>query len=237
MEQQFKTMYFCPKPDGVSQADFQRRWRQHGRLAMSSPFWRQYVRYQHWDALPPRELEGLDDDLMSTVSSQWAGVGSAWLRDRASLDEGLASYPELEFLLEDEVETFGRVLGTDVVPVFENRVIDRGRPSFTHIVGMWAKPGVEREEFSARWLDLGTRLAETPALERHLVTYVQNHSLEDFEGRDGLAEVGFASIEGMSKFFGELKFSEWLAPAEGTFIDVPRSQRIVGTEHVLFDCP
>jgi len=235
---QIKVMYFGPIPERTSCAEFRQRWRQHARHAMAMPFWRFINRYQHFDALAPGE-RGISEELYAAVNAdrKCGGVGCTWYPDREALDANLELYDELQPLLEDEEETFGRQLGSDVVPVVENRVIDRGPATLTLLSGLWAKPDVGRASFSQQWRDMAASLSEYGGVERHLVTYVQNHSLEGFEGRDGLAEYGFASAEALSAFLAEPKLADWLASGQTDLVVSTRKQTIIGAEHTLFDCP
>jgi hypothetical protein len=88
-----KLIYLARRHPSIEQASFAARWRQHGRLGMSLPRWRNIWRYAQCDALPwaasPMPLAGECD-----------GVGLVWYRsdeararhvddgDRAVLDSG-----------------------------------------------------------------------------------------------------------------------------------------------------
>ena len=238
MDDQIKVMYFAPIPRSKSRAEFKDRWRRHGRFAMTLPLWRFIDRYQHFDAMWPGEF-GLTDETCSAagIDVRLGGVGCTWYRDRGTLDENLDVYDEALPLLKDEEEAFGRQLGTDVVPVVEKRFISRRRPQLALLSGFSAVPGVGREDFSVRWHSAGEKLVAIPEVERHLVTFAQNHSLDGFEGRDGLVEYGFAAAEDLAAFLAEPMLAEWTETDESPLIDSTRTQTIIGAEHVLFDCP
>jgi hypothetical protein len=152
---------------------------------------------------------------------------------------------DVETMAIDEIETFGRRLGTNLVAAREHRVIDRGPAAITVLGALWATPGTSRASFSQQWRDLAPNVTGTPELERHLRTYVQNHALPvaegdavpGFSGWDGLVELGFDTPEAFAAFFQEPKFTDWLAPIEAGFIDSSRVEMIVASEQVRYDDP
>jgi hypothetical protein len=95
----FKFLYLANrKPDFTAEA-FIARWRQHGALAMSLPFWRRFFYYMQADVVRPIPIAG--------ASNEYDGVSYM-----LAPDDGLFANPSAEdtanvqILLEDELKTF-----------------------------------------------------------------------------------------------------------------------------------
>lgn len=233
MGEPVKVIYFAPRPEGRSRADFRDRWRRHGALGMSLPLWRHMLRYEHRDARSAAEVGVELPALAATAEDEYGGVGQIWIRD----DEALATIwadPDVRRMEVDEEETFGRQLGALQLPTREQVVFDRAPTAFSFMAVIHRADGVDREAFSAGWEASGAQLAAAD-MSAHLSRYVQNRVLPESDAADGVVELGFTSPEAAAAFFGDPGLAEWLIPKEAEFIDHGRMVSLLTTETVLFD--
>jgi hypothetical protein len=233
-QEQVKVMYYAPLPEGRSHAEFTPRWRQHGELAMGLPFWQHMAYYVQYDVLGSEDSDLPVEALSGTRNADYGGVGAIWFHDLAALTEAAES-PDNRTMQIDEVQTFGRELGTNLVPTYEHVLLDEGPAPVTVMNALHRLEGVSRESFHEQWLDMGEQLLTKPELTRHLRRYVLDQALPDAEGWDGIVEIGFESTAEFFAFMGEPLISEWLFPHETGFIDVPRGQPLILTPTVLYD--
>ncbi|HEY6761225.1 MAG TPA: EthD domain-containing protein [Baekduia sp.] len=234
--QQVKVMYYAPLPEGRSHAAFSARWRQHGELAMGLPLWRHMARYVQFDALVAGQHGLADEQLGMLRNADYGGVGSIWFHSAEALAEAVAD-PDNRRMEADELETFGRRLGSDLVAATEHVVIDRGPAAITVLNALHRTAGVSRASFSEQWRAMGDALAATPELARHVRSYVQDHALPDAEGWDGMVELGFDAPADFFAFVAEPKTSEWMMPHEAAFIDIPRGRPLITAGAVLYAGP
>ena len=111
------------------------------------------------------------------------------------------------------------------------------------------KPGMTREQFQARWLDVHGPLVRK--LREHLPQmkrYVQSHTLADAindplrasrgtaEPYDGITEVWFESLEAMAADNGQpgIDAAQKLYEDEADFIDFATSSVFLTEEHEIF---
>lgn len=229
-----KVMYAAPLVDGRTHDAFRARWAQHGELGMSLPMWQHMSRYQQFDALRADE-HGLDPAVDAMLATpRYGGVGAVWIRDLAAV-EGVMADPDVQVMCADEVKTFGRELGTSLVPCEPHVVLDRGPASVFLFGQTWRQPGVEREEFAARWREHGRLFVANEDVSRHLTYYVQNHALPGADGADGFVELGFASLEALGAFLVEPAISGELAEREAKFLRPEALDLLVCHERRLYD--
>ncbi len=229
-----KVMYYAPVPAGRSQAEFRARWREHGEFAMSLPMWRNMTRYVQYEVIAPGE-HGVDAAGLEIMSNdRYGGVGAIWFRDEAALQAAIED-PDGAKVLVDEVATFGRELGENLVATREHVILDQGPGAITVMNKLHRVAGVSRESFSEQWLEMGTELAATPELARHLRRYVQSHALPDSPGWDGMVELEFDSAADFFAFMAEPKANGWMFPREASFIDIPRGEPLMMVGEVFYD--
>jgi hypothetical protein len=235
-DQQVKVMYYAPLPQGRAHGEFSARWRRHGALAMGLPMWRHMARYVQFDALVAGQHGLAEEQLGMMHNARYGGVGSIWFHSAQALQEAVAD-PDNRLMEADELETFGRLLGADLVPATEYVVLDDGPAAITVINQLHRPAGVSRASFSQQWRAMGDEIAATPELARHLRSYVQDHALPDAEGWDGIVELGFDAPADFFAFMAEPKTSEWMMPHEAAFIDIPRGQPLITAGAPLYATP
>jgi EthD domain len=226
-----KVIYFAPKPKGTSTAEFRRRWRQHGELAMSLPNFRHMTRYEQRDALTAAEL---DAEVLPPGGAELGGVGQIWIRD----DEAAAAVfadPDVALLEKDEEETFGRRLGSRLMPTRERVVVDKGTELLSIVAQLHRREGVSREQFARAWDEVADRIAASPDVTHHLARYVLNQVMPASEEADGVVEVGFASAQDAVAFRTDSGLRQLLTPFEAEFQDPARMVAVLTSTTVLYD--
>lgn len=99
-----KLIYFAERRPEMDREAFRARWRQHARLGMSMPRWRNIHRYVHCDALPlPEPARG-----PQLPAARCDGVAMVWYRDEAHRLKHIADTSAGPVLKRDELETFAR---------------------------------------------------------------------------------------------------------------------------------
>ncbi|CAB4940996.1 unannotated protein [freshwater metagenome] len=225
-----KVMYLAPLPDGRSHADFRARWRGHGALAMGLSLWEHHTRYKQCDTIVAGE-HGVSEDVIARMhNGQYGGVGMIWL----DLDPVMGLVDDVETMAVDEVDTFGRRLGANLVPTEEHVIVDGEPGPITLVAALHRVDGVDRAGFKAGWLAVGAEFLARPALTGNVCRYVQNHAFPDAEYCDGFVEMSFASVEQMGAFMGELKGSG-LLDMEREFLDHRRNEAVLTHENLLFE--
>jgi hypothetical protein len=120
----FKFLYLANRKADFSPGAFIPRWRQHGALAMSLPFWRRFYFYMQADVVRPIPLAG--------ASSDYDGVSYM-----LAPDDSLFAHPSAEdtanvqILLEDETKTFRGPIPPMGLVVEENVVKSGARGGMT----------------------------------------------------------------------------------------------------------
>jgi hypothetical protein len=233
MSEPVKIMYFAPRPEGRSLADFRERWRQHGELGMSQPLWKHMYRYTQLDALTPEE-SGVNGAGISTAEAEVGGIGEIWVHSDEELEEVFAD-PSSAAMPPDEIETFGRELGALLLPTREQVLIDDG-PVALWMVGLIHRPAAfPKGGFSERWLESGQHFIGLEEISRHVSRYVQNHVLPPSVEADGVVQLGFSSADAANAFFAEPKLGEEMVPYEADFVDHSRMTTVLARANVLYD--
>ncbi|MDX6410421.1 MAG: hypothetical protein QOE13_3492 [Gaiellaceae bacterium] len=228
-------MYAAPMADGGTHQRFRERWQQHGALAMGLPMWTHMTRYQQFDALTPEE-QGLPDELGAMLAtSRYGGVGAIWFESAEELAAVMAD-PDVQVMVADEIETFGRALAESLVPCTPETVIAPREEAAVVLLGqVWRRPELERSEFAERWRDHGRRFAADGDVTRHLSYYVQNHALSDIDGADGFVEIGFPSTAALAAFLVEPAIGGELAEREARFLRPEALELLVCRERQVYD--
>jgi hypothetical protein len=201
---------------------------------MSLPMWRNMTRYVQYIAIGPGE-HGVDADGLGMMSNgEYGGVGAIWFRDDDALQAATVD-PDGERILSDEVDTFGRELGENLVATREHVLLDRDPGAITVMNKLHRVDGISRETFSERWLEMGEQLIATPELARHLQGYVQSHAVPGSDGWDGMVELEFDSPAAFFAFMAEPKTNEWMFPLEAAFIDIPRGEPLMLVGELFYE--
>ncbi len=96
-----KLIYFASRHPDFDESQFIARWRQHARLGMSMPRWRNIRKYAHCDRISGPELNGF-----GTISCD--GVAIVWYVSEATRLAHIADTGAAPILKADELETFDR---------------------------------------------------------------------------------------------------------------------------------
>jgi len=108
------------------------------------------------------------------------------------------------------------------------------------------KPGMSREAFREHWLNVhGPLVMSIPGIKRHVVKYVQCHTLDDWfpflvgDGPlyDGAAEIWCNSLEEVQAMFAEPSVQEQVYPDELEFLDMDRFVLLLLEEHLVYERP
>jgi len=196
--------------------------------------WRHMARYKQCDVLEAGERGLTSDRLRSMRVDAYGGVGMIWFRDADALGAATAD-PDVATMQRDEVETFGRELGTNLVPTVEHVLFDHGGSAITLVGAVHRRQGLAREAFSGKWREFGEALTATPDVVGHARKYVQNHTLADAPWCDGFVELGFASADELAAFMEAFEGTEGFVEREGTFVDYGRLEVVLTAETVLYD--
>ena len=99
-----KLIYLTRRHPALDRTEFTARWRQHGRLGMSRPRWKNIARYVHCDIeLPSPDLRNILDD--------YDGIGMIWHRSPTHRAAHLADATSRAEMEADEAETFATSIG------------------------------------------------------------------------------------------------------------------------------
>ena len=164
-----KLIYFAERRNEMDATAFRARWRQHARLGMSMPRWRNIQRYVHCDAIT------VTDSLHPVDCCD--GVGIIWYRDEARRLKHVTDNSAAPLMKQDETEAFARPVREVALLADEftlQACADARRKLFLQI---WREPGLALTEFRSWWLgeagpELWQRLAEVKTVQ----SYIQNHA-------------------------------------------------------------
>jgi hypothetical protein len=95
-----KLIYFAARNPRFSPSEFIVRWRQHARLGMSMPRWRNIKRYIHCDQIVGPYL--------GVAEIQCDGVAMVWYHSESTRQAHIADTSAAPILKADELETFER---------------------------------------------------------------------------------------------------------------------------------
>ena len=169
-----KLIYFAERPADFDRTGFRARWRQHAKLGMSMPRWKNVLRYAHCDsveletALPVAWCDGV-----ATVSFRSEENRLAHIGDRSA-------GPEMK---RDEREAFARPVREVAVLTEEYRFLEDAPASHKLFLRAWAKPGCSRADFRAWWLEsYGTEFLRRLETSGGCRGYSQNHARAEDSG-------------------------------------------------------
>jgi len=119
-----KFMYLTKRLPSLTPEGFSARWRQHGKLAMSLPFWKNMLRYVQADVLRPSPISGTSQD--------FDGVAMTVARDDSLFTKPSADNADnVKIMLKDEEETFGGPIPDVMLMVHEDVIRDAGPADVT----------------------------------------------------------------------------------------------------------
>ncbi len=164
-----KLIYFAERRSDMDRDAFRARWREHARLGMSMPRWRNIDRYVHCDAV---ELPALR---MPVIPCD--GVAAVWYRDEASRRKHIADRSAGPVLKRDELETFARPVREVAVLTGEHRIVPFGAERRKLFLRVRRNPQVGSAKFQAWWLDkVAPKVAKLLSETGPGCGYVQNHA-------------------------------------------------------------
>jgi hypothetical protein len=139
-----KLIYFAERRAGLDHTGFVARWRQHAKLGMSMPRWRNVLRYAHCDSVDVKTgLPVACCDGVATVSYRSEESRLAHVSDKSA---GPA-------MKQDEQETFARPVREVAVLTEEHRFVEDTPARRKLFLRVWAKPGVPRADLRSWWLE------------------------------------------------------------------------------------
>ena len=166
--EQPKLIYFAERKPKMDRPEFQARWRQHARLGMSMPRWKNIHRYVHCDAIEVPALK---------LPIAWCdGVAVVWYRDEKSRLNHVSDKSAGPVLKQDEEETFARPVCNFAILTDEYVIKPSTRTVCKLFVRIWRRSEIRLANFKSWWLlDVGPRLVERLEGEGICQGYSQNH--------------------------------------------------------------
>jgi hypothetical protein len=224
-----KLIYYAPVPEGRTIDAFRKRWNQHAELAMSLPLWRHMVRNQQFDCVEKDQLPAALPEATGV-----GGFGAIWVRDMEALSS-IADDGDIPKVRADEVETFGREVGGDVVPCIPHQFIEQEPGKLTLIGKVWRQQDVSPEDFESSWLSHGNELVNDPDSARLVTYYTQNHALPGTDGADGFFQIGFSSAADLATFCEGSAVSGDIAAKTASYLQPGGVDALVCQERRLYD--
>ena len=176
-----KLIYFAERLPELDRDGFIRRWREHARLGMSMPRWKNISRYVHCDAV---DKPGLG------LPIAWCdGVAIVWYRSETARLAHITDRSAGPVMKRDELETFARPLrdASILTDAYEFRAPAETAP-LTLFLRIWGRPEHPRQDFRDWWLQVfGPRLLARLDKGDQGRGYIQNHSRMAISGTDAPA--------------------------------------------------
>jgi hypothetical protein len=172
MTAQLKSIYLARRNPLLSRAAFTERWRRHGELAMSLPFWRHHGSYYHNDVLddPPRRIDTQFGDLWSV---DYDGVGVAYLPSAGEM-ESLIKHPSFPVLLADEWGAFSELVEHFSLVTVEELHKNRLGTAIKMFAFLRARSGVAPNLFADRWRAHASLVLRAEPLTTLIIKYAHN---------------------------------------------------------------
>jgi len=231
-----KLVHLAPRPAGVDQATFLQRWQERSQRNMRLPAFEPFWRYEHCGIVTTADEPSLPELLgPDGPSAPYGGVGAAHFDGGAETLAGIAADPRGA---EENVATFGVSLASFVLATVDEVVFDHGGTQLRIYSFLARQPQLSLEQFAEQWRAFIDTFCQHDDLTRHCAAYVQDHVLAlDPEVPpifDGVAEMGFRTIDDVVAFLSEPALVEELFPAEEPFIDRSRGLVLLTRPAVLF---
>lgn len=176
-----KLIYFAERNPNLDGVQFLARWRQHARLGMSMPRWKNIHRYVHCDAVEMPDLK---------LPVTWCdGVAIVCYRDEQSRLNHVSDKSAGPVLKQDELETFARPV-RKVAILTDEYVIKSGNGEVWKLfIRVSRRSEISQVNFKSWWLlELGPRLLKRMEADGVCGSYIQNHA------RQPINDIGVASI-------------------------------------------
>jgi hypothetical protein len=212
---ELKNIYLARRNPALAQEAFAERWRRHGELAMSLPFWRHMTGYLQCDALPHAATQA-DAYTAAAWSRVHDGVGVVYMSDARALEHVLA-HPDHSLLMADELATFAEPVGNFSILATEE--LHKGRPGTAAKLFAFLCPRahIDRGEFDRRWSGHVGSVMRSASLAGLVLRYSHNHPIaHEAAGESdanvhtridqglvevlGVAELGFASLADLDAY-------------------------------------
>jgi hypothetical protein len=248
VSQELKSMYLARRNANLSRGAFPERWRRHGELAMSLPFWSHACGYFHNDVLaePPG---GADTQLPEAWTDDYDGIGQVFLPSAAAMD-ALINARDFPVLLADEWGAFNEPVANFSILTTEETFKDRCGTAIKFFQFLRPAAGVDPVTFRRRWDEHVALVMRSAELARLIVKYVHNHPVPNTAPDDeqrtvreridqglgwigGVAELGFASSSDMETYLGHPDRSGIRSDLEG-FVDLERSLIVATNEVTMY---
>jgi len=152
-----KLIYFAERREHMDASTFRTRWREHARLGMSMPRWRNVRRYVHCDS-----IAGADSLLPIAYCD---GVAIIWYRDEARRLRHIGDRSAAPLMQADEADTFARPV-REVALLADEFIFEPGSDIASKLfLRFWRQAAMPLAEFRAWWLqqagpELNHRLAD-----------------------------------------------------------------------------
>ncbi len=158
---------------------FRARWREHARLGMSMPRWRNIHRYVHCDALPEPAPEP------HLPAARCDGVAMVWYRDEAHRLKHIADTGAGPVLKRDELETFARPVRDLALLTDEHLLLPFGGERRKLFLKVRRNLQIDPDEFRSWWREIaGPQIAALLTEAGAGQGYAQNHA-RHAEGASG----------------------------------------------------
>jgi hypothetical protein len=248
MSSELKSLYLARRNPALARSAFPERWRRHGELAMSLPFWRHACGYFHNDVLddPPRDA---DTQLGDAWSTDYDGVGEVLMPSAADM-EGLITHPDFPVLLADEWGAFNEPVANFSILTTEELHKDRTGTAIKLFAFLRPAAGVDRETFAERWRAHVALVMRSEELARLIIKYAHNHPVPldaagDAEATvreridlgladvSGVTELGFASRADMVAYLGH-PAREGIRKDMQEFVDLARTIIVATNEVTMY---
>jgi hypothetical protein len=164
-----KLIYFAERRAHMDAAAFRARWREHARLGMSMPRWRNVRRYLHCDSVDT------PDSLLPVAPCD--GVAIICYRDEARRLRHIGDRSAVPLMKADEAETFARPV-REVALLADEFIFEPGGAATSKLfLRFWRQADAAPAEFRAWWLqDAGPEMSRRLASAGIDSSYVQNHA-------------------------------------------------------------
>jgi hypothetical protein len=195
-----KQFYLATRNPAMSRAEFRASWRRHGELAMQLPLWSNIWRYTQGDSA---EVPRATWERLSGSAQAADGIATVWFRDAEAVGR-IPADPDHAVLLADEDRIFERRVADTSLFTEETVERDVGGTMVKLVRFLTRRATLSRDEFARAWGASGHELS-VPDRTRGLVRSYRRSVAVDLPGLrangstlgryDGVAEVGFASVE------------------------------------------
>ncbi|CAB4941132.1 unannotated protein [freshwater metagenome] len=234
-----KLMYLAPCPADATPAQVTPKWAEHLRGIMAleqvGPI---VTRYEITQLFSPADDPTLPGALFGPglISDAWGCVGQAWLTGGMEALGELAALPEVIEARSHEAEILGSSIENSFL--FQDELIyDRGDTNIKIFSWLKRQPNLTLDEFADQWRDFIDLFLTHDELVSRSQMYIQSHVFDPTGAGDarfdGVAIMGFSSVEQMLDFMGQPSLVEELFPAEAPWLDRTQGVVVVGRPEVL----